>query len=284
VVSGTDPDHKWIHNGRYRLLGSVEFRTEGGTWHGLPQPKLRALLALLLMRRNQVVPAKEIEDELWPEHRPSSSRKLVQQYVHRLRQQLGGASGVALKTRPSGYQLQVQPGDLDADRFMALVTEGQQRLAAGATEDAAHRLRMALDMWRGGALADVQDVPAGRAQAARLNEARLMATEALVCAELELGHHVAMVPELVELVRMHPLRERFRELLMVALCRAGRRADALAVARDVRRALNQELGIEPGVELRQLVSLILREDGAAAATSLPDWHCHSTARKHDHER
>jgi DNA-binding SARP family transcriptional activator len=273
MVKDTNPEYARLQNGRYRLLGSVEFRTDSGAWHCLPQPKLRALLAVLLMRRNQVVPAREIEDELWPERRPISSRKLVQQYVHRLRQELGGVSGTVLNTRPSGYQLQVQPGDLDADRFVSLVAEGQQRLAAGAAEDAAHVLRAALDMWRGGALADVLDVPAGLAQAARLNESRLMATEAWICAEIELGHHRTMVPELEALVRMHPLRERFHELLMVALCRAGRRADALAVARDVRRTLNQELGIEPGVELRHLVNLILREDSAPAASSLPDWHC-----------
>ncbi|MEV5884833.1 AfsR/SARP family transcriptional regulator [Streptomyces sp. NPDC052020] len=253
---------------RYRVLGPLEIRQADGVFHMVSQPKCRALLAVLLLNANRVVPAGELLKRLWPDGTPRSARKLVQQYVHRLRRRLPraepekhrpGPGGSRLVTCPAGYRLRVESAELDADRFTALVTAARRRLVEGDAEYAAGALRRALDMWRGPLLADVPDLPATLPELVRLEEERLAATEAWVWAELRRGHAREVVPDLEILVAAHPLREPFRYQQMVALSLAGRRADALGAARELRRDLAEELGIRPGADVLALEQAIVRD-------------------------
>ena len=204
----------------------------------------RAILAVLLVRRGAPVTSERLADELWGERPPPTALKSVQVRIAELRRALPPD---VLTTTPAGYVL--TPGDLDADRFEAA-------LAAGPAPE---RLRAALALWRGTAL-DGIDTPLVRAEAARLEELRLVAREACLEAELAAGRSGELVPELQALVRDEPLRERPRALLMIALYRAGRQADALAFYREGRELMGAELGIEPGPELRALELAILRQD------------------------
>lgn len=253
---------------RYRVLGPLEVRQADGAFHMVSQPKCRALLAMLLLNANRPVPAGELLRQLWPDGTPPSARKLVQQYVHRLRHRLAqaepeqhrlGPGGSRLVTCTAGYRLRVESAELDADRFTALATTARRRLVEGDTEYAAGASRRALDMWRGPLLADVPDIPATLPELVRLEEERLAATEVWVWAELHRGHAPEVVPELEVLVAAHPLREPFRYQQMVALSLAGRRADALGAARELRRVLAEELGIRPGADVLALEQAIVRD-------------------------
>ncbi|SCL44181.1 DNA-binding transcriptional activator of the SARP family [Micromonospora citrea] len=242
---------------RYRILGPVQTKSADGTWQDFRQRKWRTLLAVLLVRSNHVVPCDELVRQLWPEEAPGSQRKLVQQYVHRLRRSLGDPAGEVLRTRPAGYELRVSPGELDADQFDRFCAEGRRALAAAAPAEAMERLGQAMALWRGAAMADVGNAPAIVAERIRMHERRLTATELWLRAGLACGRHDILIPELESLVVAHPLRERLRELLMTALYETGRRADALSVARYLRRLLREELGIDPGAEIQRLERTIL---------------------------
>ena len=175
---------------------------------------------------------------------------MIQGYVSHLRKGLepgrGRGEHELLVSRPPGYVLQIRPGQLDAERFERLANEGRRWLAEGDAQASAETLRAALALWRGQVLADLAYESFARADSERLEELRLQALEDRVDANLALGRHHALVPELRELVDQHPLRERLRAQLMVALYRGGRQADALEVYREGRRTLRDELGIEPG--------------------------------------
>ncbi|MFB4317494.1 BTAD domain-containing putative transcriptional regulator [Actinomadura sp. 21ATH] len=225
------------------MLGPLEIRHHG-EWVDIRPSKVRAVLALLLDSGGTAVMTAELCARLWP-CPPPSAKKVVQLYVCELRRRLCDRQGATLQTRAGGYRLLVEPGELDADLFEALVQKGRCDLESGAAEAAAETLREALGLWRGPALADTRGIPALDAAAARLDESRLLAVELRMRAELECGRHDSVVPELVALVRTHPFRERLRLALMVALCRSGRRSDALATARDLRRRLSDELGLTP---------------------------------------
>ena len=222
----------------------------------LGPPQQRALLALLLLSPNEVVSRDRLVDALWGERPPATATKLVQVYVSALRKVL--VPGV-LVTRAPGYVLQVEPDARDLDRFERHVDEGNAALAAGTPARAAEAFRAALALWRGPALADLALVPFAQAPAERLEELRLEAVEDRIEADLALGRG-DVVPELEALIAEHPLRERLRGQLMLALYRSGRQAEALSAYRDARRALVDELGIEPGRELRELEQAILRQD------------------------
>jgi DNA-binding SARP family transcriptional activator/tetratricopeptide (TPR) repeat protein len=227
--------------------------------------KLRAVLALLLLHANQLTSLDHLIDELWEEHPPSTAANLVQQYISRLRRMLrpGGddcGSMVLLATRPGGYLLQVEREALDANRFQALVEQSRLAIASGDTQRAAHGLRQGLALWRGAALVDVPPTRSVAAEAARLEELRLAAVEDRIRTELALGQHTDLIGELQALVDAHPLRERLRGQLMLALYRSGRQAEALAVYRAGRRVLVEELGLEPGQELQALHQAILTRD------------------------
>ncbi|MCG5444050.1 winged helix-turn-helix domain-containing protein [Micromonospora sp. NIE79] len=253
-------------NARYRILGPVEVR-QGDAWVSIAPAKWRALLAVLLINAGSVVPTDELERQLWPQSSPAAARRLVQHYVCRLRRLLGDEQDRrVLRTRPTGYQLLVGPGELDADQFTACAAEGHRALAGGRYAEAAERLRAALSAWRAAtALADVTGVPSVEVAAAGLDERRLTATEGWLRASLASGPVEAVIPELQALVVAHPLRERMRELLMVALYRAGRRCDALATGRDLRMVLREEHGLDPDDAVQRVERMILRGESFEVA-------------------
>ncbi|MEV0731954.1 AfsR/SARP family transcriptional regulator [Polymorphospora sp. NPDC050346] len=244
---------------RYHVLGPVE-AYHAGRWTSPRQAKCRSVLAVLLVNANQVVPAAVLRQQLWPLKAPQTAAKLLQNYIYQVRRALGDPHGRQICTRPSGYLLTAGRDDLDSDRFTALATAGHRALAEGRVESAAGDLRRALGLWRGPAFADIEGVPAVTAEASRLEECRLSAIDAWIEAELALGQHNWLVPAIETLVTAHPLRERLRAHLMLALYRTGRRADALAVFHDLRRTLVDALGLEPGTEAQQMHTAILRDD------------------------
>ena len=252
----------------FRVLGPLEADVDGRPVE-LGGPKQRALLARLLLQPNTVVPAARLVDELWADEPPASAANLVQGYVSGLRKVLGRA---ALETRGAGYAVRVDPGALDLGRFEAQLHAGSRALEAGQAAEAADTLARALAEWRGPALADLADERVVAAAAGRLEELRVLALERRVEADLELGRAAMLVAELEQLVAEHPLRERPRALLMLALYRTGRQAEALDAYRAARETLVGELGLEPGAALADLQAAILRQDpelGAAGSESPP---------------
>jgi DNA-binding SARP family transcriptional activator len=244
----------------FRILGPLEVAVNGRTVP-LGGTKQRALLAILLLHRNQVVPVDRLIEDLWGDDIPAAAAKTVQVHVSRLRKALGGQ---ALETRPGGYALRVDRDRFDLQRFEELSREGHRRLAAGDAAGARSALEDGLALWRGPALAEFTYEPFAVNEIARLEELRIAAHEDCLDADLALGRHAAAVPELEVLIATHPLRERLRRQLMLALYRAGRQAEALEAYRDARRALD-ELGIEPSRALRELEGAILRHDPALEA-------------------
>jgi DNA-binding SARP family transcriptional activator len=246
---------------KFRILGPLEVWDEGGEV-ALGGPKPRALLALLLLHANDVVPADRLIDELWGEHPPQSADKTLHVHVSRLRKALPED---VLTTRAPGYLIRVEPDDLDLHQFERLVNEARGLRARGLTADASERLRQALSLWRGPALADFAYESFAQTAIARLEEIRLAAVELRIEADLALGRHDQLIAELEALVAEQPLRERLHGFLMTALYRSGRQAEALDVYRDARQALVDELGIEPGAALEELQRAILRQDPALNA-------------------
>lgn len=244
---------------RFRLLGPLEF-FDGRQWSSIGAPKQRALLAVLLINANRAVSADLLMAELWGERPPPSAAGLLAGYVWRLRSGLGDPEGRMLSTRAPGYQLVLPPGATDVDEYEELVAAGRKSLAEGDLSSAATTLTEALGMWRGTPLADVALVPSVLPESARLEEARLAVVEARIEAEIGLGRHEALLPELKLMVSQYPLRERLHAHLMVALYRSGQQAEALGAYRDLRRLLVDELGVEPSKPLRELQGRILRDD------------------------
>jgi DNA-binding SARP family transcriptional activator len=191
-------------------------------------------------------------DAVWGDPVPDRAEHTLQQHVSTLRKAIGAA---AVATRSPGYML--DGATVDVDAFEGVAAEGLEAAAGGRWDQAAATLHDALALWRGPALADARDTARLEAAAVRLDEQRLVAVETRSEARLQCGHARELVAELEHLVAEHPLRERFRALLMLALYRSGRQADALAAYRDARRVLIEELGIEPGPELRELEQAIL---------------------------
>ena len=245
----------------FQILGSLQVLA-GARQIPLGGAQQREVLAILLVHRGEVVSVDRIVDELWGERPPDKATKTVQVYVSRLRKALG--DGVLI-TRGGGYALELNGGSLDADRFRRLADEGREALDSGDARGAHETLTAGLDLWRGPALADLAYEPFAQNEAARLEELRLVALENRAEADLALGHHAELVPELEALVREHPTRERLREALMLALYRSGRQVEALESYRDARRTLDEELGLEPGSRLQQLERSILTHDPAIEA-------------------
>ena len=253
----------------FAVLGRLEVRIDGeGT--PLGGPKQRALLALLLLSANEVVSRDHLVDALWGERAPASAQRSLDSYVSRLRALLGSDR---IERRPPGYLLRVAPGELDLERFEHLLTQGREAAAAGDATGASGRLQEALDLWRGPALADLLNEPYAAGEAERLEERRVLALEERIDADLELGRGPELVPELERLVVDQPYRERPVGQLMVALYRAGRQAEALAVYQEFRRRSAEELGLEPGPKLRELEQQILAQDlellGKGSAQHVP---------------
>jgi predicted ATPase/DNA-binding SARP family transcriptional activator/tetratricopeptide (TPR) repeat protein len=251
----------------FGILGPLEVRDGAGLVR-VPGAKERALLADLLVNAGRVVSADRLVEDLWGDDPPGNPANTLQGRVSALRRALGPAGAGLVVTRPPGYLLEAGPEGLDAARFEGLVAEATALDPAEAAR-ATRLLEQALGLWRGPALAEFADQPWAQAEAARLEELRLAATEALVELRLAAGGHAALVGELEALVAAHPTRERPRGQLMVALYRSGRQADALRVYAETRAVLAEELGIDPSPELQRLHQAILVQDPALEAAA-PD--------------
>jgi DNA-binding SARP family transcriptional activator len=236
---------------RFRVLGPIEVGRH------VPGGRTLALLALLLLHRGGVVGVDLALDELWESVLPVHGRKAVHVVASRLRSALG--DGI-LRSARGGYALPMASGDLDADRFEALLRVGRAELAAGEAWEAATTLREALALWRGPALAEVAQARFAQAEIARLEGLRLACVSDRIDADLACGRHAELVGELEALVQEHPLSERLRGQQMLALYRAGRQAEALGAYREAYDALVDGLGIEPSPELRALEAAILRHE------------------------
>jgi YVTN family beta-propeller protein len=240
----------------FRILGPFEAYSRGEPLE-VGAGKQRALLALLLLNSGEIVSTDRLIDALWEEHPPASALNSVHVYVSQLRKALGNGQ---LETRGHGYQLALDPDQLDLGRFERLHAEGRELLAGGDARRAAEVLRSALVLWRGLPLSDFASEPFAQGEIARLEELRLAALEKRIEADLAVGRHAELVSELEALVREHPLRERLRAQLMLALYRSGRQAEALAAYQQARRLLAEDLGLEPGRTLQELEGAILRQD------------------------
>jgi DNA-binding SARP family transcriptional activator len=238
-----------------RLLGPLEIE-QGGRPVALCGRAPRALVARLLLDAGRAVPVDRLVEDLWGEEAPPSAVKMVQIHVSALRKVL--PEGV-LVTRSPGYALQIVPDAVDLVRFERLHKNGQAALAAGSVARAVELLREAVALWRGPALGEF-DEPFAAIESARLEELRLAAIEDRIDAELAVGDHAGLAGELEALVARHPLRERLRGQLMLALYRSGRQAEALEGYRELRAMLTTELGIEPSPALRELERRVLQQD------------------------
>ena len=248
---------------KFRVLGPVEARDDDRPV-SLGRPKQRAVLAALLLHAGEAVPRARLIDELWGEQPPGSAVQSLQVYIHGLRQALGAER---IETHGQSYRLRVEEGELDLDRFERLVARAEQDLEAGRADSASGRIREALGLWQGPALADLAGEPLARAEAGRLEEQRLHALELRNDVELALGRHAALAAELESLVGEHPYRDRLRQQQVLALYRSGRQKEALEAYQAARQVLVEELGIEPSPELRELERAILRQDPDLAAPS-----------------
>jgi DNA-binding SARP family transcriptional activator len=237
----------------FRILGPLEV-VEEGRLLPLGGPRQRALLAILLTRANEVVSSDRLIDELWGARPPRTATNALQYHVSQLRKTFG--ANEVIVTREPGYLIRIGPNELDLLRFEQLVEEARQAPAGHASR----LLHDALGLWSGPALADLANESFVQAEILRLEELRVAALELRIEADLALGRHRELVGELEVLVHEHPLRDRPRAQLMLALYRSGRQAEALDLYRKGRRLLVDELGIEPGVELQELEKAILSHD------------------------
>jgi predicted ATPase/DNA-binding SARP family transcriptional activator len=240
------------------LLGELQVLDDDENDVVVTGSKLRALLVMLALHGGRAVPADQLVDALWGPESSSAARNGLQGLVSKLRRALGSASLVA--TRGGGYALEIPPEAVDLHRFEQLVGAGRARAASGDLAGATELLADADSLWRGGALAEFAYEEFAAAEVTRISELRLAGVEERLDIELQLGRHRTVIGELEALVAAHALRERLRGLLMVALYRAGRQADALRAFQEGRRILGDELGLDPGPELRQLEAAILAQD------------------------
>ena len=257
----------------FRVLGPFAVYDDQGRGVELGGRQQRIVLAMLLLNRNEVVSVDRLIDAVWGERAPANAVKNVQIQVSRLRKALepgsrngrGESRTGVLRTHAGGYVLEVGPDELDVDRFGRLVEEGRRALAAGSAKDAATMFAEALALWRGPPFADFAYDSFAQSEIGRLDELRLGAVEERLEADLALGRHADVTAELQALVAQHPLRERLRGQLMLALYRSGRKPDALRVYDEARRLLAEELGLEPGEALQRLQQAVLSDDPALAA-------------------
>jgi WD40 repeat protein/serine/threonine protein kinase len=248
----------------FRLLGPLEV-SEGGRARPIGGPKQRTVLVHLILRANRVVPPERLIEQVWGADPPPAARSTLRGYVSHLRSALAPDG---LDHRSGGYVLHADPASIDALRFEGLVAEARA-VAVDDPASAARGFSSALELWRGPALDDLADQPSLQPEIARLEELRLAATEERLGAELDLGRHRELIPELETLVASHPYRERLWANLMTALYRSGRQADALAAFHRGRDLLAEELGIDPSPELRSLHERILRQDPSLDAGGEP---------------
>lgn len=264
---------------RFGVLGALTIESPPGRWLSLRGDHQRSLLAVLLLNANSSVPVDALVETLWPDTPPKSYTSNLHTYVSRLRARI---EGLEIERDAHGYRLLVEPEDLDLLAFREATAAGRRAARAGDPAAAAGYFRRALAKWRGPVLSGLH-VPHCDADIARLESERLAVFEDCADAELSDGRHSELTSELQAMISEHPLRERLAAQLMIALHRAGRQADSLAVYRDLRTTLVEELGVEPGAEVRRVHAAVLRGEepmpgaGAAApaqpvaAMSSPMW-------------
>jgi DNA-binding SARP family transcriptional activator/ABC-type branched-subunit amino acid transport system substrate-binding protein/outer membrane protein assembly factor BamB len=250
----------------FRILGPFEV-LDGERELRLGGIRQRSVLAILVLRAGETVSSDRLVDELWGDEPPADAQTALQQHVSRLRKQL--EPHAVLLTRAPGYALDLEPGQIDLERFRALREQGREALREGRPDEAATILRSALALWRGPPLSDLANEPFVAAAARELEDEQLSVLESRIEADLACGRHAELVGELTALVRAHPLRERPTALLMIALYRSGRQADALEAYSDARQTLVAELGLEPGPELQALQQSILTHDESLRAPRSP---------------
>lgn len=248
-----------------RILGPVEVFS-GEHRVAIEGRRTRVLLALLLVWRNQTVSLDALIDGLWPQGPPSSARSTLHAYISRLRRVLAAAGSLAgnerISRKPPGYELRTLDGEVDADRFERMLAMAEAAMQDRRFASASSVLRDALMLVRGPVLGECRDDPFAQAEVSRLEAVKVRAVERRVDADLALGHHAVLVGEVEGLVAAHPLHERFREQLMLALYRAGRQAEALSAYQDAYQVLAEELGLVPGPGLRSMEAAILHQDPA----------------------
>jgi DNA-binding SARP family transcriptional activator len=247
-----------------RLLGSVEALVDGHSL-SLGGSKQRSVVAMLALRANRTVSADDLIDGLWGDEPPRNAAKRVQHYVWRLRKALSeNGADVEIVTHGRGYELQLLEDSVDAARFERLVERARRQAEQGITDGAAQG---ALELWRGAPLADVASEPFAAPEIRRLEELHLRAIELAIDAELAAGHNGEVIGVLEALLAEHPLNERFHAQRMLALYRAGRQADALEAYRQATRTLIDQIGAEPGPELRHLEQAIIQQDPSLEASA-----------------
>jgi DNA-binding SARP family transcriptional activator len=242
---------------RFRILGALELRNAAGFTVSLSSDRCRTLLALLLLRRDEICPVEELMAGVWGERAPSSARKNLQTYVWRLRCLLEEIGAARLECRRTGYILSVIGGEVDVDQFEYRAAAGEQSLTAGAAEEASVILGQALRLWRGQPFSDVLFGEPPRGELVRLAERRMTVLENRIEADLCCGRYVQVIPELRKLAGEYPYRERLHLQLMLALTQCGRQVEALSVFSDIRSLLQREFGMDPGPALQQVQSEIL---------------------------
>jgi DNA-binding SARP family transcriptional activator len=256
----------------FRILGPLQV-LDGDRSLALAGSKPRALLALLLLHANETLTTDRLIDELWGERAPAGAAKTLQMHISRLRKALAGSDGSGrtspIVTRERGYELALDPEQLDSHRFERLLARGRAELAGDRADSAVRAFEEALALWRGDPLADLAYEPFALPEIARLDDLRIATLEQLMEAKLALGGHAEVVEQLEVLIGEHPYRERLRAQLMLALYRCDRQADALQAYQDARRTLVDELGIEPGERLRELERAVLAQDPGLAVREGP---------------
>jgi DNA-binding SARP family transcriptional activator len=247
---------------RFRLLGPLEILDVAGRWRPVTGSRQRVLLAALLLNSNRPISVDELAELVWDGDPPAGYTQTLRSHVMRLRRSLQAQDALCLQTRAPGYVLAVADCELDAHRFESLWQETAGNLRAGAWSAAADTAERALNLWRAQPLLDVPSQLLSQNTVPRLEQLRLQMLEFRFEAELRLGRHLVLVPQLQALVTVHPLHEGFRAQLMLALARTGRRVEALAVYRSARRVLIDELGVEPGPDMARVHQCILAGDDA----------------------
>lgn len=260
---------------QFQVLGPLEVLQDGRICTPTP-PKVRRVLALLLLRANQVVPMDAIIEELWGEDPPLSAVGTAQTYIYQLRKALDQAAfdadgGEWLLTKPPGYLMRVSPQQIDAHEFEELTRRGRQMLDTGCYEQAGHLLRRALALQTGPCLANVRIGALLQSHAVHLEEQHMRTLELRIQADAELGRHRELVGEMRSLVTSHPLNEWFHGQLIVALNRCGRRGEALQAYQNLRAVLSDQLGLDPQPALQRLQREVLA-DGAPRTIVFSPYH------------
>jgi DNA-binding SARP family transcriptional activator len=242
---------------RFGILGPFELRDAAGAAVPFGSDRVRTLLALLLLQREQICAADSLIDGVWGEQPPCSARKNLQTHIWRLRRLLCKVGAARLEGRRTGYVLSVIGGEVDLDQFEYRAAGGERLLAAGAAEDASVLLADALRLWRGQPLSDVAFGEPPDGELVRLAERRMTVLENRIEADLVCGRSAQVVPELRKLVAENPYRERLHAQLMLGLSHCGRQVEALSVFSDIRSLLHREFGLDPGPALKQVQAGIL---------------------------